>query len=66
MKKFKIALTRNYLISINAKNVEQAKIFSEYYLGNCEDLSTNKERSVKKFSIEEIEMVWNEAMEIIL
>ena len=61
MKTYKVALTRTYLVSIKAENEHQAKTFSEYYLGNCPDLSDEKEQSEKNFSIEEIEMVYNNA-----
>ena len=61
MKTYKVSLTRTYLVSIKAENEDQAKIFSEYYLGDCPDSSNEKERLEKNFSIEEIEMVYNEA-----
>ena len=63
MKTFKIALTRTYLVTIKAGNEYKAKQFSEYYLGNCPDLSNEKEQKEKNFSIKEIEMVYNEANE---
>ncbi len=65
MKDYKISLTRTYFITIQAENKEQAKIFSEYYLGDCPDLSTEKEQIDRKFCIKNIEMVYNEALEII-
>ena len=64
MKTYKVALTRTYFVSIQAENEEQAKRFSEYYLGDCSDLSKEKDQIEKNFSIEEIEMVYNEANEI--
>ena len=64
MKTFKIALTRTYLVKIKAENEDKAKQFSEYFLGDCPDLSDEKERLEKTFSIEDIEMVYNEAYEI--
>jgi len=65
MKTYKVALTRVYFVSIQAETEEQAKRFSEFYLGNCIDLSSEKEKLEKNFSIEEIEMVYNEANEIL-
>ena len=65
MKTYKVALMRTYLVSIKAENEERAKKFSEYYLGDCTDLSNKKERVEKKFSIEEIESAYNEASEIV-
>jgi len=64
MKTYKVALTRTYLVSIKAENEEKAKRFSEFFLGDCPDLSNKKDRSEHKYSIEEIEMVYNEANEI--
>ena len=65
MKTYKVALTRTYLVSIKTKNEEQAKRFSEFYLGDCPDHSNKKDRLEKKFFIEDIDMVYNEAGEII-
>jgi hypothetical protein len=65
MKTYKVALMRTYLVSIKAENEERAKKFSEYYLGDCTDLSNKKERAEKKFSIEEIESAYNEASVIV-
>ena len=65
MKTYKVALTRTYLISIKAENDDQALGFAEYYLGNCPDLSTEIERNENNFSIEEIEMVYNEAQQVL-
>lgn len=65
MKTYKVALTRTYLVSIKAKSREQAKRFSEFYLGDCPDHSTKKDRMEHNFSIGEIEMVYNDAGEIV-
>ncbi len=65
MKTYTVSLIRTYLVSIEAETEYQAKLYAEYYLGDCSDLSNEKERSEKKFSIKEVEMVWNEASEII-
>ena len=65
MNSYKVALTRTYFVSIKAKTEEQAKRFSEYYLGDCSDLSDKKVQLEKKFSIENIQLVYNEANEII-
>lgn len=64
MKTYKVALTRTYLVSIKAETEEQAKRLSEFYLGDCPDYSNEKDRLENKFSIEDIEMVYNEAGEI--
>lgn len=65
MKTFKVALTRTYIISIKAESEERAKCFSEFYLGDFPDLSTQKDRLNKNFAIEDIELVNNNATEII-
>ena len=65
MKMFKVALIRTYIISIKAESEESAKSFSEFYLGDSPDLSTQKDKSDKNFAIEDIEMVYNNATEII-
>ena len=63
MKTYKIALTRTYNVSIKAENEDRAKRLSEFFLGDCPDRSNEKERAEMNFSIEEIEMVYNEADE---
>jgi hypothetical protein len=64
MKEFQVALTRTYIVSLRAKTVDEAKMLSEYYLGDLTDLSTENERNEKQFSFDEIEMVYNHATEI--
>ncbi len=65
MKTFKVALTRTYLVTLEADTYEQAKIFSEYYLGDCPDLSNEKNQKDKHFKFKQIEMVYNEADKVI-
>lgn len=65
MKTYKVALTRTYFVSIQAENEDQAKRFSEYYLGDCPDRSNEEVQIEKNFSIKEIEMVYNEANEVV-
>lgn len=65
MQMFKVALTRTYIVSIKAESKEMAGSLSEFYLGDCPDLSTQIDRSEKNFSIEDIELVVNNANEII-
>jgi hypothetical protein len=64
MKTYRVALIRSYLVSIVAENKEKAKRLTEFYLGNCPDRSNRKDRLEQKFSIEDIELVYNEANEI--
>lgn len=65
MKTYQVGLTRIYLVTIKAEDEYQAKMYSEYFLGHCEDLSTEKEQQERNFSIEESEMVYNDAHEIV-
>jgi len=65
MKTYKVVLARTYIVSINAENEEQAKSFSEFYLGDCPDLSTRSDRLEKNFSFDDIELVLNDATEIL-
>ena len=64
MNTYKVTLTRTYLVTMRAENEDQAKRFSEYYLGDCPDLSNEKEQLANKFKFEDVEMVYNEANEI--
>lgn len=63
MKKYEVLLTRSYIITIYAEDVDQARKYTEFYLGDCPDLSKPKDRKDQKFKIEEIEMTFNEAYE---
>lgn len=64
MKNYKVALHRDYIVNIKAKNKEEAKFLAEYVIGGEKDISTEKERKQFKFKIEEIEMVTNDAFEV--
>ena len=63
MKNYKVALHRDYIVNIKAKNKEEAKFLSEFFIGGEKDCSNERERKLYKFNIEEIEMVMNEALE---
>jgi hypothetical protein len=65
MNTYRVSLTRTYLVAIKAKNEYNAKRFSEFFLGDCMDLSSKKDRTENNFQIEDVEMVYNEALEII-
>lgn len=65
MKNYKVSLTRVYHVDIEAKDEESAKEIVEYYLGDPKDVSNDAERNKEHFNIGEIEMVMNEATEII-
>lgn len=63
LKNYKVALHRDYIANIKAKNKEEAKSLAEFFVGGEKDCSNEKERKQHKFMIEEIEMVMNEVME---
>ena len=65
MKTYNIALTRIYKVTINAENEETAKELSEFFIGDCPDSSNEKEQEKWNFSIDDIEMVYNEAEKVI-
>ena len=61
MKRFRVALHRDYLVEIDAENKSEAKELSEYYLSAPIDDSTHKEQEKHSFRIHEIELATNEA-----
>jgi hypothetical protein len=63
MKTFQVLLTRSYIVNIDAKNEDEAKYYSEFFIGGERDLSNNKDSD--KFKINEIEMTVNDAFESI-
>lgn len=65
MKNYKVSLHRDYIVNIKAKNEDEAKFLSEFFIGGAKDCSNEKERKRYKFMIEKIEMVMNDAFEII-
>jgi hypothetical protein len=62
MKKYRVILSRNYLVEAEANNKNNAKRFAEFYVGGEKDLSIEKDRRKKKFKINEIEMTINNAI----
>ena len=63
MRKYKVALTRVYFVTVRAANMEKAKDVVEFYLGDCPDRSNETHRREEKFKIEDIELALNEAYE---
>lgn len=64
MKTYNVALSRAYIVTIEAENEEKACRYAEYFLGDCSDLSTSKDRQEYKFSIKEIEPTINDAIDV--
>ena len=63
MKNYKVTLTRSYNVIIQARTKIEAQELTEFFIGDCEDLSTVIDKKKKNFSIESIEPVLNEAFE---
>lgn len=61
---FEIGVARHFAVKIEAQNLDEALRLSEFYLGNCNDSSTDGDRQEYNFQIHEIDMVENEAFEI--
>lgn len=63
MKTFQVSLAKTYTVSIVADDEEQAKRLVEFYTGDIQDISTEKERLAENFSIKEIECQTNDAID---
>lgn len=63
MKEYEVLLTRSYIVTIYAEHEDQARKYTELYLGDCPDLSKLKDQRDRKFKIKEIKMTFNEAFE---
>lgn len=63
MKTFEVYLSRQFKVSIQAENKNDAKVLSEYFISSGIDLSTDKERKDYSFQITDIKMIGNEAFE---
>ena len=61
MKTYKVLLHRDYIVNIDAKNEEEAMSIAEFFIAGEKDASTEKERELHSFRINEIEMVTNNA-----
>ncbi len=64
MKRYKVALSRAYIVTIDAENKEKACRYAEFFMGDCPDLSTLKDRQKYEFSIQEIEPAINDAIDV--
>ena len=64
MKKYKVALSRIYNVKIRARSAGAAKELAEYYVGTPHDLSASVHRRAYHFSIDDIEMITNDAIEV--
>ena len=64
MSEYKVLLHRDYIVNIEAKNKEEAMSLAEFFIAGEKDASTEKERELHGFRINEIEMVANDAFEV--
>ncbi|MBW7899702.1 hypothetical protein B188_10240 [Candidatus Brocadiaceae bacterium B188] len=64
MKTYLVSLVRSYAVTIEADNEEEACRCAEFFIGDCHDLSTHKDKQNNKFSIIEIEPTFNEAVDV--
>ena len=64
MKSYEVLLSRSYVVTIQARNEEDALRHCEFYIGGEKDISTLKEKEVDQFRISEIEMMINDAFEV--
>jgi len=64
MKTYKVLLHRDYIVNIDANNEEEAMSLAEFFIAGEKDASTEKEKELHNFSINEIEMVTNDAFEV--
>ena len=63
MKTYEVLLTRSYRIEIDARDEEDARFLTEFYIGGEKDLSNPREQTKRAFRINEIEMTVNESIE---
>ncbi len=64
MKTYIVGLVRSYAVTIEAENKEKACRHAEFFIGDCYDLSTDKDKQDNKFSIIEIEPTINDAVDV--
>ena len=64
MKKFKVLLTRDYIVEINAENENDAKECVEFFVSGGLDASTKIDQEKYNFAIERIKPITNHAFEV--
>jgi hypothetical protein len=63
MPTYKVGLSRNYIVEIKAKNENDAREFTEFFLDDIKDSSTKEDRKKFGFEFLNIEPTINEAFE---
>lgn len=61
MKKYRVVLTKSYLVTVRAKTREDAMHITEFYTGDSQDISIDQDRKKYNFAIDEIECTVNES-----
>jgi len=64
MNKYRIFLTRDYVVEIKALNEDEAKECAEFFVSGGLDASTEKERKRYNFEITRIKPIVNDAFEV--
>ncbi|MGA2915147.1 MAG: hypothetical protein ABSE89_03885 [Sedimentisphaerales bacterium] len=64
MKKYRVLLTRDYVVEINAENEAEAKECAEFFVSGGLDASTEKDKEKYNFEIERIKPIINDAFEV--
>lgn len=64
MKTYEVLLSRSYIVTIQARNEEEALRHCEFYIGGEKDISIPKEKEMVQFEIGKIEMMINDAFEV--
>ena len=64
MKKFKVLLTRDYIVEINAENENDAKECVEFFVSGGLDASKKIDQEKYNFEIERIKPITNHAFEV--
>ena len=65
MKQYRVSLNRAYFVFITAEDRASALQLAEYYVGSGRDESSKEDQVKHNFSISDIELVINEAMEVV-
>lgn len=61
MNKYRVVLTKSYLVDISANNEEEALRYCEMFTGDSKDISSPKERDNFNFEIKSIDCTVNES-----
>ena len=64
MKTFEVVLTKSYIVRIKAEDRNKAKVYSELFTGDIQDISSIDYRRKFNFEIEDIDCKINEVFEV--